>query len=315
MFSVVIPLFNKASTIIFSIESILAQSFSDYEIIIINDGSNDNSVELINTRFSDNRLRIYNQENQGVSSARNRGVSESKFDYIAFLDGDDEWLPDYLKKIKESIDRFPANGMYCCAGFIQKNNKEKVIRNLKKNENKISEINVFDNPYIYLHTSSIVVVKSVFLESGEFPVDLKSNEDIACFFSISLFTNVVFCGYPLSIYKLGFSNHLSKVIHYEIPFNLVKRINYVHKKWLTTNKGNRKYVLFTKYEIRNDIFKFIKSNRFDSVLYINDNISNEIIDLFYFNEFYFFKFKKIKYFSLFYIICTKLIWKLSRFFY
>ena len=91
--SVIIPLFNKGFIISETLESVLVQTFTDFEIVIVNDGSTDGCVQKIKDYTSDTRIRIINQKNQGVSVARNIGVYHAKYEYIAFLDGDDEWLP------------------------------------------------------------------------------------------------------------------------------------------------------------------------------------------------------------------------------
>ncbi|KIC01072.1 hypothetical protein OA88_15890, partial [Flavobacterium sp. JRM] len=89
-FSIVIPLYNKAYYIENTIKSVLYQSFTDYEIIIINDGSTDNSLEKV-LEFNDKRIQLYTQQNQGASVARNLGIEKAKYNYIAFLDADDLW--------------------------------------------------------------------------------------------------------------------------------------------------------------------------------------------------------------------------------
>jgi len=90
MFSVVIPLYNKERSVKNTIESVLNQTFQDFEVIVVNDGSTDNSLEVVKS-FNDERIRIINQKNSGVSSARNRGIKEAKYEWIAFLDADDLW--------------------------------------------------------------------------------------------------------------------------------------------------------------------------------------------------------------------------------
>src|SRR5690554_7052561 len=96
MFSVVIPLYNKELSINNTIQSVLNQTFQDYEIVVVNDGSTDKSLEVVK-QINDFRIRIINKLNGGVSSARNRGIEESKFDWIAFLDGDDLWMENHLE--------------------------------------------------------------------------------------------------------------------------------------------------------------------------------------------------------------------------
>ena len=97
MISIVIPLYNKAHTIVHTLNAVFKQEYQDFEVIIVDDGSTDNGVGIIQQHFHDNRIRIFHQENQGVSVARNRGVEEARCEYVALLDGDDEWHPDYLK--------------------------------------------------------------------------------------------------------------------------------------------------------------------------------------------------------------------------
>ena len=83
MISIVIPLYNKEQQIGKTLESVFAQSFQDYEVVIVNDGSTDKSVEIVEG-MADKRIRLINQKNSGVSAARNKGIQESRGEYIAF---------------------------------------------------------------------------------------------------------------------------------------------------------------------------------------------------------------------------------------
>lgn len=96
MISIIIPLYNKEKTILQSIESVLSQSYRDIELIVVDDGSTDNSVSVVES-IDDNRLRLITQENAGPSAARNTGAKEAKGDWIVFLDADDELCDDALK--------------------------------------------------------------------------------------------------------------------------------------------------------------------------------------------------------------------------
>lgn len=93
--SIIIPLYNKKDFIGRAIDSVLRQTFKNYEILIINDGSTDRSPEIVQT-YTDPRIRLINQENKGPGAARNRGIQEAHSPYIAFLDADDEWMEDFL---------------------------------------------------------------------------------------------------------------------------------------------------------------------------------------------------------------------------
>ena len=95
--SVVIPTFNRADNVSCAVKSVLEQSFLNFECIVIDDGSSDNTLEKLH-RLHDSRLKIISQRNKGVSSARNNAIAASKAGMIALLDSDDEWLPSKLEK-------------------------------------------------------------------------------------------------------------------------------------------------------------------------------------------------------------------------
>lgn len=97
MFSIIIPLYNKEKFIKRALDSILNQSFQEFEIIVVNDGSKDNSEEKVK-EVSDPRIKIINQVNAGVSAARNRGAEEAQYKYLAFLDADDIWDKYFCQK-------------------------------------------------------------------------------------------------------------------------------------------------------------------------------------------------------------------------
>lgn len=106
-FSVVIPLYNKERHILRAVKSVLNQSYSNFDLIVVNDGSTDGSVQSLNPVL--NRLTLINQENSGESAARNTGISHANHPYIAFLDADDEWEEDFLQSIlnrHKRVDRY-----------------------------------------------------------------------------------------------------------------------------------------------------------------------------------------------------------------
>lgn len=113
-FSIVTPLYNKEKYIAETIESVLVQSYSDFELIIINDSSTDRSLEVVNN-FNDQRINIYSKTNGGVSAARNYGIKKAQGDIICFLDADDIWAPTYLEELNNTVSLYPDLGFYCCA--------------------------------------------------------------------------------------------------------------------------------------------------------------------------------------------------------
>ncbi len=104
--SVIIPLFNKEKYINRAIDSVFTQTYQDFEILVVDDGSTDGGPKLVRN-YQDPRLRLICQQNEGPGSARNRGIKESTGPYLAFLDADDEWLPDFLRRYVKALKTHP----------------------------------------------------------------------------------------------------------------------------------------------------------------------------------------------------------------
>ena len=98
LISVIIPTFNRAHVLLRAVDSVLKQSYKNFELIVIDDGSTDHTDELLSSYVREGKIQYLKQENKGVSSARNFGVKSSKGDWLAFLDSDDEWLKGKLQK-------------------------------------------------------------------------------------------------------------------------------------------------------------------------------------------------------------------------
>ena len=115
--SVVIPTYNRGSLAGRAVESVLAQTFQDFEIIVVDDGSNDNTESVVKA-FCDPRVRyIHHEENRGGSAARNTGIKAARGAYIAFLDSDDEWLPEKLQSQLDTLQELPPCWGGGCTGF------------------------------------------------------------------------------------------------------------------------------------------------------------------------------------------------------
>lgn len=192
MFSVVIPLYNKENYITRAIESVLSQEYKDFELIVIDDGSTDNSLDKIKF-ISDPRLRVVEQLNQGVGAARNKGIIESKYEWIAFLDADDAWFKGHLKELSNIIKLFP-NSRMVSAKVLQIKDSKKLPIIKDTNLSNIRSIDYFyecSRQTDILHSSSVAINKEVFRKIGGFS-NKKIGEDVEYWVKIAL-------SYPVAI--------------------------------------------------------------------------------------------------------------------
>lgn len=208
MISVIIPLYNKESSIRRSIGSVLAQSFQNFEIIVVDDGSTDRSVEYLES-IKDSRIRLIRQKNQGVSVARNRGIKEAKGEFIALLDADDEWSPHCLATFNElregypSCDVFVVNYQFRCSDGTFRSS---IINNVSFE----GESGVLTNYFQVASTShppitaiSIMVRSKAFETIGGFPVNIKSGEDLLTWARLACRYNIAFSKKVCATYNLG----------------------------------------------------------------------------------------------------------------
>lgn len=113
LLSVVIPVFNGAAFVGAAIESVLGQAFHDWELIVVDDGSTDDTAAVV-SRFTDPRIRCIHQHNQGLSTARNKGIGATTGEWLGFLDADDLWLPAFGSRMLEAALAAPDAGVICC---------------------------------------------------------------------------------------------------------------------------------------------------------------------------------------------------------
>lgn len=116
--SVIVPLYNKAPYVRRALDSISRQTFSDFEVIVVDDGSTDEGQALVSA-YGDERVRLFAQVNLGPGAARNRGIAEARGELVAFLDADDEWLPDYLEESVRLLDEYGPGVASITSGYIE----------------------------------------------------------------------------------------------------------------------------------------------------------------------------------------------------
>lgn len=204
-FSVIIPLYNKAPYVRKTVESVLRQTFDDYELVIIDNGSNDGSSEIV-ASFTDPRIRIVRlEENVGVSNARNKGVSLSTAPYITFLDADDWWEPTFFEEMARLIERHPNAGIYGTSYWIVKNGRKRLAPigvDEGFTEGEINYCRVYAKTLCMPLTSiTVCIPRAVFDEMGGFKPHLKLGEDFDLWIRIALKRKVVFLNKPLSNYN------------------------------------------------------------------------------------------------------------------
>jgi glycosyltransferase involved in cell wall biosynthesis len=175
LISVVIPIYNGEETIQETLKSVFDQTFQDFEVIVINDGSRDNSLKVLQ-EVSESRLTVYSYPNSGQAASRNRGISHSNGKYIAFLDADDLWTPDKLDAQLKALQNHPKAALaYSWTDYIDEvGNFLQHGRHITANGNIYEDILV--NNFIENGSNPLVDCK-VFSEVGNFDEKLPPAED------------------------------------------------------------------------------------------------------------------------------------------
>ena len=205
--SVIIPTFNRKKTIGRAIQSVKNQSLSPFEILIIDDGSKDGTEEWVKEKFQN--IKYIYQNNQGVSSARNIGIENAYGDWVAFLDSDDEWLPNKLNEQVKAIGLNPEMKFFHTNEIWIRNGIR--VNQMKKHKKYGGYIFEKCLDICRVSPSSVLIQKAVFNDIGIFDESLSVCEDYDLWLRITSKYPVVFLDIPL-IYKYGgHADQLSKV--------------------------------------------------------------------------------------------------------
>jgi glycosyltransferase involved in cell wall biosynthesis len=217
-FSVIIPLYNKAPYVRKALETVCTQTCRDYEIIVINDGSTDNSAiiaeEFLNGVEGIN-YKILQQKNSGVAAARNNGVAQSNGDYLAFLDADDWWEPTFLERMAQLIEDYPNAGLYASNYVYYKPGKTHVALNIPTGYINYPKV-YYESGAMPVWTGATIIPKVVFDELGGFPIGIKLGEDFLLWAKIAL------------QYKVAFLNEALAWYNNDVPVNLRATRNLHH---------------------------------------------------------------------------------------
>jgi glycosyltransferase involved in cell wall biosynthesis len=241
-FTVIIPLFNKENFIESTLKSVLNQSFIDFKVLIINDGSTDKSEEKV-LEFKDARLHYFYKENGGVSSARNFGIEKAESNYITFIDADDYWYPNFLQEMIENIGRFPDQKVFSAAIEVETSKKTIPSRYSIVKTGDCQIVNYFDasQKETVICTSCAVFHNSVFEKTGLFDINLKSGEDTDMWIRIGLIYPILFSWKILARYvydpKSLTKNHKITIDSFNFSkFSSSEKMNPNLKKFLDLNR-------------------------------------------------------------------------------
>ena len=272
--SVVIPCFNRKNTLSRSIDSVINQTYKPFEIIVVDDGSTDGTRDFILNSYPN--IRYFFQPKKGVSSARNKGIRESSSNWIAFLDSDDEWLPQKLEKQKNQLEKH--SGI-----FISHTNEIWIRNGVRVNQMKKHQKYggyIFDKclDICRMSPSSVLIHIRVLEDIGVFDEKLQVCEDYDLWLRISSKYSVLFEKELLIIKYGGHKDQLSKVKQgieqYRIQsLEKILTLNHLTKDQfvLTKNMLIRKLSIYSK--------GLEKRNKFDELTLIKKKILNWTITM------------------------------------
>ena len=204
--SVIIPLFNKDLYVLRAIDSVLAQRFHDFEVVVVNDGSTDNGPEIVR-RIQDPRIRLIDQVNSGVSAARNRGIREARSELMTFLDADDEWMQTFLDTVLELRADYPEAGAYATA--------YRIVMPTGSVRDVIAPAESCDGPtgilkdyfriahHAPVWSSAVAVRRATFREVGYFREGVALGEDADMWLRIAAYCSIAYSREVCAVYHYG----------------------------------------------------------------------------------------------------------------
>lgn len=218
-FTIIIPVYNKADTIAAAVKSIYAQTIYDYEIIVVDDGSNDVPESAL-AELKSSRLRFIRQENGGVSAARNTGLSNAHGDYVCFLDADDLWKPEHLETISYLIDKYPEASV-----FVTSHEVITVEGNVIHSSDALGGYSLDfatddllgllnQTAYSVLHTNSVCAKRSMMEQEGiHFEPGVKIGEDTDVWYRLGLKHTVAVSKTETTMYRREYSTATRESSH------------------------------------------------------------------------------------------------------
>jgi glycosyltransferase involved in cell wall biosynthesis len=255
--SIVIPLYNKEKSISRTLRSVLDQTEQRFELIVVNDGSTDNSASVTQSLLVNGR--IINQKNAGASVARNRGVLEATTDLIAFLDADDEWYPEFLESILKLKQQFPKADVFA-SSYYTHNVKGILSPPVSSPLFSPDWMGIIPNYLETIHMgfpfnqSSFAVSKKTLEGIGGFPIGVKYAEDSDTWIRLSLKSKIAYINKPLSIYHLEAENRASNLHKktnnlFELPYQVKELNRYLYSGGISENQRQAAIEYIVKFKL------------------------------------------------------------------
>lgn len=278
MFSIIMPVYNGGKFIDEAIKSVFSQSFSDWELIIMDDGSKDNTQAVLEKYSQNEKIHIYTQKNQGVSVARNNAISKANGDYIVFLDADDIWFENHLAVMNELIGKYPDAGLYGTFTKCELVNGETIEEcDFFKTHDETVYLEDFFLEYHKDKSAKMFTVittclsKEAVKKAGGFPVGCAIGEDLELSLRVAAYYPVVLTKRITAVYKKTNST-ATKDISFDPDwrfFDTVREL-YSDKEIPESKKENLKKVMqwFIMRRCRHYIIKGQKNKAWKSFFYI-----------------------------------------------
>lgn len=202
--SVIIPTYNSAHFIVEAVDSVLAQTFTDFEVLVIDDGSKDNTKELLAEKYGDS-IQYFYKDNGGVSKARNFGIEKAKGKYVAFLDSDDAWITEKLEKQISALEKNLENkACYSSFYLCDENLNPTGINPSERKADVLTDLLLIGN--VVATPSTVIAEKELFQQVGGFDYELSQCADWEMWIRLATKTEFIYIDEPLLKYRIHGAN-------------------------------------------------------------------------------------------------------------
>jgi glycosyltransferase involved in cell wall biosynthesis len=205
--SIIMPLFNKEKEVSRAVQSVLNQTVWDFELLVVNDGSTDKGPYVVRG-IGDPRIRLIEQGNSGVSAARNRGIQEARGGIVAFLDADDEWMPDFLETILRLKQNYPSCSVFA-TNYTYRDVDGSFIPTVFRGGPHAPWEGIFVNYFEVasksdppIWSSAVAVTKEAIKSIGGFPIGIKAGEDLLTWAKLALKYPIAYSAKPAAVFWL-----------------------------------------------------------------------------------------------------------------